>query len=86
MFPRPEGMHIGKGAAEIFVVGSEDLGGSATVGFATDRVFDRVHKRKRLTAIGQRDAIVPAFKETPIAAVPVVAAVWGLQTTGNGWM
>lgn len=75
-------MHIGKGAAEILIVRTKDLGSSTAVGFAADRVFDRVHKRKRLSTSGQRDAVVPAFKKATIAAIPVVAAVRSLQAAG----
>ncbi len=78
VLPCPERMHIRKGAAEVFVVRTEDLGGSTAVGFAADRIFDRVHKRKRLSTIGQCDAVVPAFKKAAIAAIPVVAAMRGL--------
>lgn len=84
MFPCPKGFDIGKGAAEVFIMGTENLGGSTAMRLSSDRVFDRVHEGNRLTAIGQRHAVVPAFKKATIAAIPVIAAVRGLQATEIG--
>jgi hypothetical protein len=52
VFPCPEGGDIWKRAAQIFIMGTQDLSGTTTVGLTTDRVFDRVHEGKRLTTIG----------------------------------
>lgn len=79
IFPGPKLADIGEGAAEVFVVGSEDLGGTAAMGLVALGIFDRVHEGEGLPTIGEGDAEVPAFKEATIAAIPVVAAVGCLE-------
>ena len=96
MPPCPELVDIGEGAAEVFIVCTEDLGCTAALGTAAARIFDGVHEGEGLriargAAIGQRDAVVPAFKKAArgfavtarVAPVPVVAAVGRLESASQ---
>ena len=75
MGPGPKLGDIGEGAAEVAIVGAEHLGDAAAMALTACGIFDGIHEREGLLHLRQGDAVVPTFKKTAIAAIPVVTTV-----------